>query len=311
MISLHPSAVLRTWFKFGILTTHPRIRHRFIRQWEGIETREVLETISKLVNEGKTFAVATIISHTGSVPRRIAKMIIQSDGTTLGTIGGGCVETEVAARALKLLKEGEKGVHVNSYSLIEEELDGVGMNCGGKIDVAIEIIEPTPKLVIIGSGHLAQALSRIAKMLDFDIAVLDPMGKKESFPEGTQVVAEFVDKALPKIRVDQSTYIVILTEHKDDVPALRSSLKTSAAYIGMIASRRRAALVFNEVLKKGVTEKDLERVYSPVGLDIGADTPEEIAVSILGEMIKIRRLGREHETSSKRLRFSAIKTVGK
>jgi xanthine dehydrogenase accessory factor len=263
------------------------------------------------VNEGKTFALATIISHTGSVPRRVAKMIIQSDGTTQGTIGGGCVETEVTARALELLKEGEKGVHVNSYSLVEEELGGVGMNCGGKIDVAIEIIEPTPKLVIIGSGHLAQALSRIARMLEFDIAVLDPVAKKESFPEATEVVPEFVDKGLPKIHVDQSTYIVILTRHKDDLPALRSSLKTSAAYIGMIASRRRAALVFNQVLKKGVVEKDLERVYSPVGLDIGADTPEEIAVSILGEIIKIRRLGREHEASSKRLQFSAIKTVGK
>jgi len=274
-------------------------------------TREVLETIGKLASEGKTFAVATIINHTGSVPRRVAKMIIQPDGTTVGTIGGGCVETEVVAQALKLLREGEKGVHVNSYNLIEEEFDGVGMNCGGKIDVAVEIIEPTPKLVIIGSGHLAQALSRIGRMLDFDIAVLDPMAKKESFPEAAQVVADFVDKGLSKIRVDESTRIVILTRHKDDVPALKGSLKTNAGYLGMIASRRRAALVFNQLLKKGVPEKQLERVYSPVGLDIGADTPEEIAISILGEIIKIRRLGREHEASSKRLRFSEIKTAGK
>jgi len=274
-------------------------------------TREVLETIGKLASEGKTFAVATIINHTGSVPRRVAKMIIQPDGTTVGTIGGGCVETEVVAQSLKLLREGEKGVHVNSYNLIEEEFDGVGMNCGGKIDVAVEIIEPTPKLVIIGSGHLAQALSRIGRMLDFDIAVLDPMAKKESFPEAAQVVADFVDKGLSKIRVDESTRIVILTRQKDDVPALKGSLKTNAGYIGMIASRRRAALVFNQLLKKGVPEKQLERVYSPVGLDIGADTPEEIAISILGEIIKIRRLGREHEASSKRLRFSEIKTAGK
>ena len=263
------------------------------------------------MNEGKTFALATIINHTGSVPRRVAKMIIQPDGTTVGTIGGGCVETEVAGLALRLLKEGEKGVHVNSYNLVEEEFDGVGMNCGGKIDVAIEIIEPTPKLVIIGSGHLAQALSRIAKMLDFDIAVLDPMAKKGSFPEATEVVADFVDKGLPKIHVDKSTYVVILTRHKDDVPALRGSLKTSAAYIGMIASRRRAALVFNQVLKKGVSQKELKRVYSPVGLDIGADTPEEIAISILGEIIKIRRLGPEHEASSKKIRFPATKIVDK
>jgi xanthine dehydrogenase accessory factor len=285
--------------------------YQFIRHQEGLETRELLEVISKLANEGKTFAVATIISHTGSVPRRVAKMIIQPDGSTIGTIGGGCVETDVAAQALKLLKEGEKGVHVNSYNLIEEEFDGVGMNCGGKIDVAVEIIEPTMKIVIIGSGHLAQAVSRIGKMLDFDIAVLDPMAKKESFPEARQVVADFVEKGLSKIHVDQSTYIVILTRHKDDVPALKASLRTNSAYIGMIASRRRAALVFNRLLKQGVTETQLERVYSPVGLDIGADTPEEVALSILGEIIRIRRLGREHDASSKRLRLSAIKALGK
>jgi len=273
--------------------------------------REVLGAISKLANEGKTFAVATIIKHSGSVPRHAAKMIIQPDGTTIGTIGGGCVESEVTGQALKLLREGDTGVHVNSYDLIEEELDGVGMNCGGKIDVAIEIIEPSSKLLIIGSGHLTEALSRIAKIVGFEIAILDPMAKKDKFPEATQVVAEFVDKGLPKIHVDKSTYIVILTRHKDDVPALRASLKTSAAYIGMIASRRRAALVFEQLMKKGVAEAQFERVYSPVGLDIGADTPEEIAISILGEIVKIKRSRRESETPSKRLRFPPIKTSSK
>ena len=271
--------------------------------------RDVLERINKLASEGKTFAVATIVSHTGSVPRRVAKMIIESDGTTFGTIGGGCVENEVAAQALKLLKDGEKGVHVNSYNLIEEEFDGVGMSCGGKIDVAIEIMEPTVKVVIVGSGHLAQALSRMARMLDFEVAVVDPMAKKESFPEAAQVVGEFVEKGLAKISIDQSTYVVILTRHKDDIPALKSSLKTNAGYIGMIASRRRAALVFDQLLKEGFSKEQVGRVYSPVGLDIGAETPEEIAVSILGEMIKLRRLGREHEAGSKKLEFPAAKPV--
>lgn len=263
--------------------------------------RELFETIGKLTGEGKTFAVATITGHTGSVPRRVAKMIIQPDGTAVGTIGGGCVETEVVAQALKLLKEGAKGVHVNSYDLIEEELGGVGMKCGGKVDVAIEIIEPTPKLLIIGSGHLAQALSRIGKMLDFDIVVIDPTAKRDSFPEAMQVLADFVETGLSKVKVDPSTCIVILTRHKDDVPALKGSLKTDAAYIGMVASRRRVALVFSQLLKEGFTEEQLGRVYSPVGLDIGAETPEEIAVSILAEIIKIRRLGREHEALSKKI----------
>lgn len=238
-------------------------------------------------------------------------MIIEPDGTTFGTIGGGCAETEVVTHALKLLKEGAKGVHVNSYDLVEEEFGGVGMNCGGKIDVAIEIMEPTPRLLIIGSGHLAQALSRIGKMLEFDIVVLDPMAKKESFPEAMQVVPDFVETGFPKVSVDQSTYIVILTRHKDDVPALKCSLKTNAAYIGMIASRRRVALVFSQLLKEGFTEEQLRRVYSPVGLDIGAETPEEIAVSILAEIVKIRRLGKEHEAASKKIPFQTIEALRK
>jgi len=263
------------------------------------------------MTEGKTFAVATIVSHTGSVPRHVAKMVIQPSGVTVGTIGGGCVETEVVAHAVKLLKEGAKGVHVNSYDLIEEESGGIGMSCGGKIDVAIEIMEPTPKLLIIGSGHLAQALSQMGKMLDFGIVVVDPMAKKDSFPEAIQVVDDFVETGFPKVSVDQSTYIVILTRHKDDVPALKCSLKTNAAYVGMVASRRRVALVFNHMLKEGFTEEQLRRIHSPVGIDIGAETPEEIAVSILAEIIKIRRLGGEYEASSKKLPPQTIKALGK
>ena len=264
-----------------------------------------------MTKEGKTFAVATITSHTGSVPRRVAKMIIEPSGATVGTIGGGCVETEVVANALKLLKEGAKGVHVNSYDLIEEEFGGVGMNCGGKVDVAIEIIEPTPRLLIIGSGHMTKALSKIGKMLEFDPIVLDPMAKKEDFPEALQVVSDFVETGFQNISVDQSTYIVILTRHKDDVPALTASLRTSAAYIGMIASRRRVALVFSQMLKQGFTEEQLSHVYSPVGLDIGAETPEEIAISIMAEIIKIKRLGKEHGAVSKKIGLSTIKAVDK
>lgn len=278
---------------------------------EAAATREIFETISKLTREGKIFVVATITSHTGSVPRRVAKMIIEPDGATTGTIGGGCVETEVVARARRLLDEGAKGVHVDSYDLIEEEFGGVGMNCGGKVEVAIEIIEPTPKLLIVGSGHLAQALTRMGRMLEFDIIILDPMAKKESFPEALEVVSDFVDTGFPKISIDQSTYVVILTRHKDDVPALKNALKSNATYVGMIASRRRVALVFSQLLKEGFSEEQLASVHSPVGLDIGAETPEEIAVSILAEIIKIRRLGKEQGTPSKKISIQTTKTLDK
>ncbi len=273
------------------------------------ETRGIFDAISRLTKEGKTFAVATITGHTGSVPRRVAKMVIQPNGSTVGTIGGGCVETEVVGSAIKLLKEGAKGVRVDSYDLIEEDFGGVGMNCGGKVEVAIEIIEPTPKLLIIGSGHMAQAVSRIGKMLEFDIIILDPMAKKQDFPDAEQVITDFVEAGFPKISIDGSTYVVILTQHKDDVPALTASLKTSAGYIGMIASRRRVALVFSQMLKQGFTEEQLSRVYSPVGLDIGAETPEEIAVSIMAEVVKIKRLGKEHGAISKKIGLSTIKAL--
>ena len=236
-------------------------------------------------------------------------MIIQSNGSTVGTIGGGCVETEVVGYALKLLKEGEKGVHARSYNLVEEDFGGVGMNCGGKVEVAIEIIEPTPRLLVIGSGHMAQSVSKIARMLEFDTTILDPMAKKEDFPDALDVIPDLVEVGFSKVNVDGSTYIVILTRHKDDMPALTASLKTDAAYIGMMSSRRRVALVFDQMLKQGFTEEQLSQVHSPIGLDIGAETPEELAVSIMAEIVKIKRMGKEHGAVSKKVGLSTIKAL--
>jgi xanthine dehydrogenase accessory factor len=251
----------------------------------------IYEKMAELLREQKTFALATIVDYKGSVPRRAAKMIITKEQRTFGTIGGGCVEGQVAEEAALMLKQGSKGIILKSYDLVEEEFGGVGMNCGGKVDVSIEIVEPNPRLIIAGSGHLSSAILKLAQILRFEVIVIDPLAKKENFPEATIVLSDFPETNLPSVHVSQDTYIVIVTRHKDDLPALRAALKTKAGYIGLIGSKRRVLEAFRILLKEGFTQQQLNRVNAPIGLHIGAETPEEIAVSIMAEIVQHRRLG--------------------
>jgi xanthine dehydrogenase accessory factor len=236
-------------------------------------------------------------------------MIITKDQKTYGTIGGGCVEGQVAEEASLMLNNGEKGVLVKSYDLVEEEFGGVGMNCGGKIDVSIEIVEPNPTLIIAGSGHVSSSLAKLAQMLEFEIVVVDPLAKKERFPEATQVLSDFPENNLPNLNVSSETYIVIVTRHKDDLPALRAALRTKAGYIGLIGSKRRVLQAFRLLLKEGFTQQQLDRVNAPIGLDIGAETPEEIVVSIMAEVVQRRRLGASRPAEPMKVNASALETI--
>jgi len=265
--------------------------------------------IAALLQKQETFVVATIVSYKGSVPRRVAKMVITKDQKTYGTIGGGCVEGQVVEEALLMLNKGEKGVLMKSYDLVEEEFGGVGMNCGGKIDVSIEIVEPNPTLIIAGSGHVSSSLAKLAQMLGFEIVVVDPLAKKERFPEATQVLSDFPENNLPNLNVSSETYIVIVTRHKDDLPTLRAALRTKAGYIGLIGSRRRVLQAFRILLKEGFTQKELDRVNAPIGLDIGAETPEEIAISIVAEMVQRRRLGVSRPAAPMKVNASALEKI--
>lgn len=271
----------------------------------------IYQKVNELVEKQETFALATIVDYKGSVPRRLAKMIITKDLKTYGTIGGGCVEGQVAEQAALMLKEGAKGVVVKSYDLVEEESGGIGMNCGGKVDVAIEIVEPDPRLVIAGSGHISTAIARLGQMLGFEIIVVDPLAKKEKFPEARLVISDFVENNLANIPISPNTYIVIVTRHKDDLPALRTALKTKAGYIGLIGSKRRVLQAFRILLSEGFTEEQLERVNAPIGLDIGAETPDEIAVSIMAEIIQHRRIGLSRPAEPMKVKFASIETIAR
>jgi len=228
----------------------------------------------------------------GSIPSfKTAKMLVRDDGSILGTIGGGCVEAEVWQAAREVM-EAEKPRTV-TFDLNNDPKYDTGLVCGGTLEIFIEPILPPAELYIFGAGHVATSLYRVARIVGFDVTIVDDRetyANRERFPEAQQVLAEDFDAAMAKLTPSESSYIVIVTRgHRDDMRVLRWAVQTPARYVGMIGSKRKTATIFKELRFEGLAAGLLERVHAPVGLDIGALTPEEIAVSIMAELIAKRR----------------------
>jgi len=261
---------------------------------------KIFRKINEFLAKGETFAVVTIVKTEGSTPRKAgAKMIVLPDGSTFGTIGGDCVESGAVAEAIEAIKEGKS--KTISVTLEEEELGGIGMKCGGMAEVYIEVIKPTPKLLIVGGGNIGAQLAKLGHNVGFAVTVIDPAARKEEFPEFVEVIPETVEKGAKLAAITPQTYIVIATGHKYDEDALKAVIDSGAAYIGMVGSKRKAALAFRKLIDEGVSEEKVKMVHAPVGLDIGAESPEEIAVSIIAEIIKERR---KPNASGKSLKIS-------
>jgi len=259
---------------------------------------DIYEEIVKLKAEGGSAALATIIGIKGSTPREAgAKMLIREDGTILGTIGGGSLEARVITEALDVIREEEpRQFH---YDLTGQEADGLGMICGGALDVYIEPLIPTPTVFIFGGGHISLFASKISVMAGFQSVVIDDRAEfanKERFPEARQVIAGKFQAAFPQLKVNRSGYVVIVTRgHAFDQEALEWAITTEAGYIGMIGSRKKIRAIYENLEKKGVARERLQRVFAPIGLDIGALTPAEIAVAIVAQMIRVRRGAKDKE----------------
>lgn len=216
-------------------------------------------------------------------------MLVRADGSILGTIGGGSLEERVIREAVGAMRTGK--IKRLSYHLTEGE--DTGMVCGGNLEVFIEPVLAEPSLFIFGGGHIALALAKMARLAGFKIVVIDDrpeFATPQRFPEAEQTLVTDFSEAFPKLSIRSSDYIVIVTHgHKGDEVVLERVLRTEARYIGMIGSTKKNEAISSHLRAKGISQELLDRVYTPVGLKINAQTPAEIAVSILAEIIKVRR----------------------
>ena len=252
---------------------------------------DLYEEIVRLRKEGRRGAMATIVNVRGSIPSfKTAKMLVRDDGSIVGTIGGGCVEADVWQAAREVM-ESEKP-RTLTFDLNQDPKYDTGLVCGGTLEIFVEPILPPADLYIFGAGHVAASLYQVARIAGFDVTVIDDReayANRERFPEA-KVIAEDFDKAATQLAPSESSYIVIVTRgHRDDMRMLRWAVQTPARYVGMIGSKRKTITIFKELQQEGLPEHLFDRVCAPIGLDIGALTPEEIAVSITAELIAKRR----------------------
>lgn len=253
---------------------------------------DIYEEIVLLRQQGRRGAVATIVNVRGSIPSfETAKMLVRDDGSIVGTVGGGCVEADVWQAAREVM-ENEKP-RTLTFNLNQNPKQDTGLVCGGTLDIFIEPVLPKALLYVFGAGHVALSLYRAANNAGFEVTVIDDRdsyANRERFPEAKEIIAEDYEQAMSRLRPSENSYVVIVTRgHRDDMRVLRWAVQTQARYIGMIGSKRKTIAIFRELVKEGIPEQLFERVHAPVGLDIGAITPEEIAVAITAELIASRR----------------------
>ncbi len=251
---------------------------------------DIYREIVRLAEAGEGAAMATIISVEGSTPREAgAKMLVYDTGRILGTVGGGNIEKQVIREAVDVINTGKARKIIYRLNPQGE----LGMICGGDTEVFIEPIASTPRLFIFGAGHIGVPLAKMAALTDFKVVIIDDRPEYTTatrFPEATELVVSDFQTSFEKIKVSSESFIVIITHgHKGDEVVLENALKTPAKYIGMIGSKSKNEAVYSHLQAKGFTKNDLSRVHAPIGLSIHAQTPEEIAVSILSEMIQVRR----------------------
>jgi len=254
---------------------------------------EIYQELANIAVKGERAVLATVVSSRGSVPRTAGtKMLVKGDGTLVGGIGGGNVEQAVQKKALAVMKSGEP-------QMMHFDLSGTGeeawMICGGQMDVFLEPILPVETLYLFGAGHLSQSTAAVAKLVGLRVVVIDPRPEYNNnarFPGADSLVVEEYDNAFSELNVGEDSYIAIYTTgHVSDEQCLQFAVGTAAKYVGMIGSKKKVKEIKERLRQKGVSQQQLDEIHAPIGLEINAQTPEEIAVSILAEMIRVRRSG--------------------
>jgi xanthine dehydrogenase accessory factor len=253
--------------------------------------QEVFSAVADALERGEPAALVTIVSTTGSTPQRVgAKMLVFADGRIVGTIGGGCYENDAFWKAREAITN--RRPLLLHYELADDFAQETGLVCGGQMDVYIEPIEPSPELYVIGAGHVGYHLARLAHEVGFRVHVVDDREKfanRERFPNAEEVVTEDIPAWLTRTAIPAHAYVVIVTRgHTNDLEALRGLATRDLRYLGLIGSRAKVARIYEQLVQDAVPADQLKRVHAPIGLDIGAVTPQEIAVSILSELIAVK-----------------------
>jgi xanthine dehydrogenase accessory factor len=252
---------------------------------------EVLPAAAAALERGEPAALVTIVRSSGSTPQRTgAKMLVFADGRTIGTIGGGCYENDALGKAREAIATGKPSLV--KYDLNDDFVQESGLICGGQMEVYIDPIAPSPALYVVGAGHVGWHLARIAADAGFRIHVLDDREKfanAERFPFAETIEVDDIGAWLHRADLPASAYVVVVTRgHTHDFEAIRALAARDLRYLGLIGSRAKVARIFDALEAEGMPLECLQRVNAPIGLDIGAITPAEIAVSILAELIAIR-----------------------
>lgn len=258
--------------------------------------RELYRSIVETLAHGEAVAIATVTKASGSVPRGVgSKMLVWRDGTIEGTVGGGTMEERVIQEAREAIGDGRP--RYREYLFASDAENSVGL-CGGQAEVFIEVVRPQQTLMIIGAGHIAVPLAKMGAMNGFRVVMVDDRAEfitPERFPDAAERIHVHYEREserldLMPIQIDAATHVVVATWGWDE-PALAQVLKSPAPYVGLVSSRRKFKLIADLLRQHGYGDEDIARIHAPIGLDIGAETPDEIAVAIMGEIIMQRRGG--------------------
>jgi xanthine dehydrogenase accessory factor len=266
---------------------------------------DLFEEIVKMRRAGQRAALATIVHTNGSIPSyESSRMLVREDGSIAGTIGGGCVEAEVWAAAKEVMQNESPRKMV--FNLNNEAKYDNGLICGGTLEVFVEPILPQPIIYLFGGGHVSMAVAKAASAAGFGVGVVDDreaFANKERFPMAHEIYTSY-EEAFEKLHPNSSSYLIIVTRgHKEDMRVLAWAVRTEARYVGMIGSKRKVLSVYKALENDGFKPEEFERVYAPMGLEIGALSPEEIAISIAAELVAVRR--NAPEAAHKKLGYEA------
>lgn len=255
--------------------------------WHILSTvRDVVQALFELLTSRQRGALATVVRASGSTPQRPgARLLLRADGTTLGTVGGGAIELEVLQSLQRTLTSHEPEL------LVRDLAHDLGMCCGGRMEIFVEPIEPTPRLWLLGAGHVAKPTASLARSVGFEVHVVDEreeLNNAERFPDCRLILGD-PGAELRRAMLGESDWVLIMThDHRLDEAALAAAAGKNSQYVGLVGSKRKVYRLVERVRAQRDGDYPLERVYAPVGLDIGAVSPEEIAVSIVAELVALR-----------------------